>query len=102
MKPVKYADSDLAESLLRTDRPPALLARATLVDGSEVIWQVRKIKSEAEIDCLRRAGQVAVSALGFGLEMLREGMTELELFRLVHAEMFRRGIDGQGLLCVQF
>ena len=52
-----------------------------LVDGSEIIWRQRLIKSEAEIALVRRACAITSIAYGRLFDQIQEGMTEEEVVR---------------------
>lgn len=78
------------------------LAAATIVDGSNALWALRKIKSEAEVDLIRTIGEISHAAIAEVLDTLQAGMTEKQVYRLIYARMFERGADGQGMLGVQF
>ena len=84
------------------DRLRALLSKADVVDASEVWWSLRQVKSEAEIEVLRCVAAISLKAINRGLDSLREGITEKELCREIHATMFKEGADGQGFLGVLF
>jgi len=56
-----------------------------LVDAQEVIEQARLIKSPAEIECLRLAMDVCDTAIERMRETLRPGITENQLWSVLHA-----------------
>lgn len=80
----------------------AALKDATIIDGGGAIWAMRRIKSQAEIDVMRRIGRISYNAVQDVLSNLEEGMTEKQVYRQIYARMFEQGADGQGLLAVQF
>jgi Xaa-Pro aminopeptidase len=65
-----------------------------LVDISHLIRMVRAIKSAHEIDMMRRAAKLSDQVAGRVPELLREGMTELELAGKVEAEARKLGHQG--------
>jgi Xaa-Pro aminopeptidase len=65
-----------------------------LVDISHLIRMVKAVKSPYEIDLIRRAAGLSDQVAGCVPELLREGMTELELAGLVEAEARKRGHQG--------
>jgi Xaa-Pro dipeptidase len=65
-----------------------------LVDISHWVRIVRAIKSPYEIELIRRAAGLSDQVAGCVPELLREGMTELELAGLVEAEARKRGHQG--------
>ena len=54
-------------------------AGATVVDASHIIREVRWIKSTAEMDCLKESARIASVGLKRAMEVLRPGVTELEV-----------------------
>ena len=70
----------------------ALLPQAKLVDASQMLVDVRLIKSEEEIDMLRRAGAVARATLDTMVESARPDATEAD----VYADMARTHIASGG------
>jgi len=56
-----------------------------LVDAQEAIEQARLIKSPEEIECLRAAMEVCDTAIARMREALRPGITENELWAILHA-----------------
>lgn len=55
-------------------------AGVRVVDGSNVLREVRWVKSPAERQCLREAARIADVGLGAVRDALRPGATELEVF----------------------
>jgi Xaa-Pro aminopeptidase len=84
------------------DKLRSVLKSATIVDGSVALWTMRQIKSEAEINVMRQIGQISDLAIMHGIDALRDGMTEQEVYRIIYSKMFELGADAQGLLGVQF
>ena len=78
------------------------LREVTVIDAAAVMWPLRRIKSEAEIDILRQIVRLSLDCIQDGLEHLREGMTERELYRQIYSRMFTAGADEQGFLAVYF
>jgi Xaa-Pro aminopeptidase len=65
-----------------------------IVDISHLIRRTRAIKSNYEIDIMRRAAILSDRVAARVPELLREGITELELAGLVEAEARKRGHQG--------
>ena len=84
------------------DQLRSLLSNATLCDMSGLMWSLRKIKSEPEIELLRRVGCIARNAFNQAIDSLREGVTEGQLSRQIASEMLAQGCDKLGFLCVLF
>ena len=71
------------------------LKGAEIVDGSDAIWEVRSIKSEAEIDRMRKAADITTRGVKAGFEALKPGMSEKELVNIMSSEMCSRGASEQ-------
>jgi len=61
-----------------------------VVDGAEILWELRMIKSPREIEVLRKVCLATCEVFRMGFEGAREGMTERELAGLMLAEMARQ------------
>jgi Xaa-Pro dipeptidase len=57
------------------------------IDTSQDIARLKMVKDADEIDCIRRAAGLADIGQEAVLKYSKEGMTELELFALVHKDM---------------
>ena len=64
------------------------------VDASMLIREVRMVKSAYEVACIRRAAAMQDGMTARMREILRAGMTELELAAEIEAEARRRGHQG--------
>jgi Xaa-Pro dipeptidase len=62
-----------------------------VVDASGMVEHLRRIKSPAEIELLRRAGSIVAQSCRDGFEELREGMTDSELAAIVTDSLVRNG-----------
>jgi Xaa-Pro aminopeptidase len=71
-----------------------LFDEKSLIDISHLIRLVRAIKSPYEIDMMRRAAKGSDQVAACVPELLREGMTELELAGKVEAEARKLGHQG--------
>lgn len=82
----------------------ARLARAapgvTLSDGSTVFEELRVVKSDEELERMRRAVTLTEDAFAATFDQLEVGMRERDAARVVQAEHARRGVEGEAL--VQF
>lgn len=65
----------------------AALPEMEVVDGGVALWQVRMIKSPAEIEALRQACAATSRAYAVTFPAIREGMTERELAGLMFREL---------------
>jgi Xaa-Pro aminopeptidase len=64
-----------------------------IVDGSPCIWELRMVKSEAEIARLRFVCAIASDAYEAIAPKLAEGMTEREAARALRIDLLARGAD---------
>jgi Xaa-Pro aminopeptidase len=69
------------------------LPDATLIDASDLVMKVRMVKSDAEMDCLRRSGQITVAGMKASLAAVRAGVTDNEIAAAGTAEMVRSGSE---------
>lgn len=67
------------------------LAHARIVDGSDAIWDVRCVKSSAEIARMRKAASISVKGVKAGFEALKPGMTEKQVMDVMSSVMFAEG-----------
>lgn len=67
------------------------LRGAELVDASDLITELRLVKSAAEIEYMRRAGEVMDAGVRAAWETLRPGVRECEVHAAVTAAMYRAG-----------
>jgi Xaa-Pro aminopeptidase len=74
----------------------SLLPSAQLIDAAPAIWRVRMRKSEAEIECLRRACAIVDATYEQLFAEVRAGMTEREIARRVGVLMLENGADRVG------
>ncbi|MFZ0216041.1 MAG: Xaa-Pro peptidase family protein [Candidatus Dormiibacterota bacterium] len=66
------------------------LARAEVVDADTLVSWVRSVKSDAEIECMRVAAQIATGAVEIAQEAIRPGVRECDAV----AEIVRAQIRG--------
>ena len=67
------------------------LAGAELVDASDLVTELRLIKSPAEIAYMRRAGEVMDAGVRAAWDTLRPGVRECDVHAAVAAAMYRAG-----------
>lgn len=68
--------------------------KATFRSASQMIMEMRRIKSEAEIEVMRRVARVSASALKAGLVALRPERSQREVEAEVVGECIRAGGEG--------
>lgn len=78
-------------------RLEAGLAGTKLVDASDLVWGLRRIKTEAEIACLKAACGILKDAYATTFAGALEGMTDREIAGLMYAH-FERASGGDRFL----
>lgn len=79
------------------ERLAAALDGTTIVDCSQLVDQVRLVKSEAEIRYFREAAKIADTAMAAGIAAIREGATENDLAAAVSDAAIRAGSEYTGI-----
>src|SRR5262249_48633235 len=79
------------------ERLQQLLPRAKFNDGSMIIETIRVIKSEREIDYIRRAAQIAGEGMAAGIAQIQEGGNENEIAAEMQRTVTRLGSEYPGL-----
>jgi Xaa-Pro dipeptidase len=62
-------------------------------DASDLIWQLRMVKSKAEIDLVRSAARITAQSLRENLPLVVEGMTERDISRSIAQGLLKHGAD---------
>ena len=75
------------------DRMKRDLIEVEFSDASELMWELRMIKTEDEILCLKRAATITTEAYRKTFADVREGMTEKEVAGLMVGHMASLGAD---------
>ena len=68
---------------------------AVFINATEILGKMRRIKSEEEIDVMRKAGEITVAAFEAVLKNLKHGMTELDVVQEVNYQLRKHGSLGQ-------
>ncbi len=71
---------------------------AELVRADALLTQLRSVKSEDELACLRAAFSIAEEAVGDVLDELQVGMTELQLVGIAQEAIYSRGAEYEGMV----
>ncbi len=66
-------------------------AGAKIADGSDLIEDVRLVKSPLEVAVIRQAAEIATAAMAVARDSIEVGMRETELEGLIVGEMMKRG-----------
>ncbi|SHD75973.1 M24 family metallopeptidase [Schnuerera ultunensis] len=75
------------------------LSDAEIVSSEDIIWGTRSIKSEREIECIRKA--VASTAKAYKAlkdNFLKHGVSEIDIAKYVQIKMLEYGADGVGFI----
>jgi len=76
------------------------LAGAHLVDASDLLWELRGVKSPAEVARLREACRISCLGVRAGFEALREGLSERDIANKMYATMFELGASEIQFYCL--
>lgn len=76
------------------ERLSTALEPARVVDASGVVEQVRMVKSDAELDLIRRSARGTDSAMRAGYSEIREGVRDTEIAAAVVADLVRSDTQG--------
>ena len=69
---------------------------ADIIKSDDIIFDMRAIKSEVEIEMLREAFRISRGALEKTLGLMRQEMTELELVGIIQKELYANGAEYEG------
>ena len=69
---------------------------AELVDASDLVHGLRLIKSEAELDCVRKAAELGDAVFDAAIEATRPGVYEGDIYAAMHAANYAGGGDVPG------
>jgi Xaa-Pro aminopeptidase len=72
------------------------LPGAEFVDGGDLLWTLRRVKSPAELTYLRRAAAITGDAVAATLAAVRPGWSERDVYRHVATGVMRLGADRPG------
>jgi Xaa-Pro aminopeptidase len=68
------------------------LPKAKIIDGSPVYWEQRQIKTDYEVNIIRKVCEITVKGVQAGFGHLREGMTEKELYTRIWETWIKEGL----------
>jgi Xaa-Pro aminopeptidase len=81
-------------SLMRETNRKPLEPPAKIVDPTTIIHEMRVLKSDAEVDIMQRAADIAAEAHVAAMKAVRDGMKEYEVEALIEAVFRRHGSAG--------
>ncbi len=70
---------------------------AEIINADQIMTDLRVIKSEAELECLREGLRIAEEIFPHVIENLKPGMTELQAVGMVNALLYERGAECESL-----
>jgi len=62
-------------------------------DAAPMLWEMRMVKSERELEFIRKAGTITSQAYMEGYPLVKEGMSEIEIARLFGGKMLEYGAE---------
>jgi Xaa-Pro aminopeptidase len=77
-----------------------LLPAARFVDAGDLLWLLRRVKSEAELAYLRRAVEITSQAVAETLRAVRSGWTERDVYQHLASGVLRLGAERVGYMPV--
>ncbi len=75
--------------------------KCQFVDGTDIIWSLRLVKSEFEIECIRKACDATSFALDKVFTTMHEGMKETEIVRSLFSYMMELEPTNRDFLSLQ-
>jgi Xaa-Pro dipeptidase len=78
------------------DQTRAALPDRAWIDASGLVVDLRAVKSEAELDCMRRAARLSDRAVQAGVAAASSDTTEREVAAAVYAQLVRAGSEHPG------
>jgi Xaa-Pro aminopeptidase len=88
---VAISDLTTGETIVKLQR---ILPDAVFISGTDILREIRVVKSEEEIAIMREAGAITEKAFADVLAQLKWGMTEIEILSEVDYQMRRHGSLG--------
>jgi Xaa-Pro dipeptidase len=92
-----YANMFIPRPVSDIDLLRSELSGATFVEGADVIWQCRMVKSDLEIEAIKMACALCTEAFSEFVENFSLGMTEKEAGALLYSGIVRRGLLPAGM-----
>jgi Xaa-Pro aminopeptidase len=86
-----------ATNLVMLDDLREAFPQAELVRADDILVELRSVKSDAELACLREAFRISELAIDAVLQELRPGLTELEVVGIAVRAMYENGAEAEGM-----
>ena len=96
-KRLAIAGYNLIPYITRTELADSLkkFGEVEIIRGDEMVMELRMVKSDNELACLRYAGWITARAFDETLEKIRPGMTELQVRGIACEAMYRYGAENE-------
>ena len=80
-----------------------MMNNCRFTDGSDLLWTIRMVKSDLEIDCIKKACDATSFALDKVFKTMHAGMTEIQIIKRLFSYMMEAGADkpGFGLIATE-
>ncbi|MHA1168177.1 MAG: M24 family metallopeptidase [Candidatus Hodarchaeales archaeon] len=66
-----------------------------IVDGSAILRGIRSVKSKYEQDLIRKSAKIIEESFSYCIDVVKPGMTEIELSTLLDSWLLRNGLAGR-------
>lgn len=76
------------------------LPEMRIISCSSYVATVKVLKSPLEIQCIREACRITTEAIEYGFSIVKEGITEKEIYRAIKSRMYQLGADKIPFLAV--
>ena len=86
-------ESNLRMNIGDFDKLRSNLSDINFVDASKIIWKIRMIKSQAEIEKIKKIISIACDVFDNLSNHIRIGMTEIEICSFFKQELIKKGAD---------
>ncbi|MCJ7497638.1 MAG: Xaa-Pro peptidase family protein [candidate division Zixibacteria bacterium] len=86
-------EMEFATPAFLLDRFKMANPQVEVLDAKPVLGELRKRKNKTEIECIRKACQIADSGMELAMKMIREGIKEMEIAFEVEFQMRKAGAD---------
>ena len=77
------------------------LPKCRFVSSTDVMWQLRSVKSPAEVEHIRSAARIASHSVSAAWDALRPGVTELQISAAIGQSMLEQGAEVPAFLIVK-
>ena len=74
------------------------LPNVDIVYANAIWWEIRMVKTDAEIERLTRASEITEASIKAALRLVKPGITEREVINAYHSEITARG--GRSTFCI--